>query len=120
MTTINLFQNSKDWQPFTAGQTIFAEGQPGHTMYVVKVGQVEIKVGDKQVGIVEAGSIIGEMALIEPGLPRSATAVALVDCELVEIDERSFNFMVQQTPYFALQVMQIMANRLRRMDSQFK
>jgi CRP-like cAMP-binding protein len=35
---------------------------------------------------------------------------------LVAIDERRFNFLVQQTPFFALQVMRIMSERLRAQD----
>jgi CRP-like cAMP-binding protein len=33
----------------------------------------------------------------------------------VPIDEKYFTYLVQQTPYFALQVMQILSQRLRRM-----
>jgi CRP-like cAMP-binding protein len=53
------------------------------------------------------------------GRPRSATAVAVTTCELVPIDLRRFLFLVQQTPHFALQMMSLMAARLRRMDAQF-
>ncbi|HEU5100134.1 MAG TPA: Crp/Fnr family transcriptional regulator [Roseiflexaceae bacterium] len=59
------------------------------------------------------GGIVGEMALIDDR-PRSATAVAATDCRLVPIDERRFTFLVQQTPMFALAVMRVMAERLRR------
>ena len=46
--------------------------------------------------------------------PRSATAVAETDCELVPIDKRRFWFLVQETPYFAEIVMRVMVDRLRR------
>jgi CRP-like cAMP-binding protein len=59
------------------------------------------------------GSIVGEISLVAPG-PRSATVVAVEDCEFVAIDEPRFQFLVQQTPYFATQVMRVMAERLRR------
>jgi CRP-like cAMP-binding protein len=64
------------------------------------------------------GGIIGEMGLIDRG-PRSATAIAKTDCKLVPLNEQRFTFMVQETPNFALQVMRIMADRLRRMDARF-
>jgi CRP-like cAMP-binding protein len=57
--------------------------------------------------------MFGEMALIDRE-PRSATAVAETDCELVVIDKRRFWFLVQETPYFAEIVMRVMADRLRR------
>jgi CRP/FNR family cyclic AMP-dependent transcriptional regulator len=56
------------------------------------------------------------MALIDQS-PRSATAVAKTDCKLAPIDRRRFEFMVQQTPFFSLTVMKIMADRLRRTNS---
>ena len=57
-------------------------------------------------------TIFGEMALID-NEPRSATAVAITDVELVPISEKQFLFLVTQTPYFALKVMRILAQRLR-------
>jgi CRP-like cAMP-binding protein len=36
---------------------------------------------------------------------------------LTPIDSKRFLYLIQQTPYFALQMMQVMADRLRRMDS---
>jgi CRP-like cAMP-binding protein len=59
-----------------------------------------------------ADSIFGEMALIDSE-PRSATAVAITDVELVPISEKQFLFLVGQTPYFALKVMRTLAQRLR-------
>ena len=59
------------------------------------------------------GGIFGELALIDSS-PRSAAAVAHTDCRLAVIGERRFIFLVQQTPYFALEVMSVMAQRLRR------
>ena len=111
--TINFFQRSKDQESFDAGQLIFAEGQPGTVMYVVTAGEVNILVGETLIETVGPGDILGEMALIDTQ-PRSATAIAKTDCQLAPIDEQRFSFLVQQTPYFAIQVMRIMADRLRK------
>jgi CRP-like cAMP-binding protein len=59
---------------------------------------------------------MGEMALID-SQPRSATAVALTDCSLAVIDEKRFLFMVHETPFFALDIMRILAERLRQMNA---
>jgi CRP-like cAMP-binding protein len=56
------------------------------------------------------------MALIDQA-PRTATAVAKTECKLAVIPERRFLFMVQQTPHFALQIMKVMADRLRKMNA---
>jgi len=57
-------------------------------------------------------TIFGEMALIDDE-PRSATAIAATDVELVPVSEKQFLFLVSQTPYFALKVMRVLATRLR-------
>jgi CRP-like cAMP-binding protein len=92
---------------------IFDVGDPGDVMYGVKEGEVEIFVGDRVLETIGPGSLFGEMSLIE-GSIRSASARAKTDCQIVPINERRFTFLVQQTPFFALQVMRIMAERLRR------
>jgi CRP-like cAMP-binding protein len=61
------------------------------------------------------GAFVGEMALIDRQR-RSASAVARTDCKLVRIDEQRFQFMTQQTPFFALEVMRTLVRRLRGMD----
>jgi CRP-like cAMP-binding protein len=114
MTTIDLFRNSTDTRNFAAGEVIFHQGDPGKIMYAVQDGTVDIRVGDRVIQSHGPGGIFGEMAIIDDQ-PRSATAVAATDCRLVPIDERRFMFLVQQTPFFAIQVMRVMADRTRRL-----
>ena len=116
MVTIDLFRNEENTQLFAAGQKIFSEGEAGDMMYVVVEGQVDLLVKGKLVEEVGSGGVFGEMALIDTGT-RSATAIAKTDCKLAPITEKRFQFLVQQTPKFALQLMRIIADRLRRMDS---
>jgi CRP/FNR family cyclic AMP-dependent transcriptional regulator len=106
-----------DQRAFAAGQVIFAAGSPGDVMYVVKEGEVEVLVGDRVVETIGPGGILGEMALIDHN-PRSASARAKTDCQLVPIDEARFKFMIQQTPFFAIEVMRVMARRLRQMNTE--
>ena len=117
MATVDLF-HAEDTELvfFHAGQQIFREGEPGEVMYVVHDGEVELHVRGQLVDALGPGGVLGEMALIERA-PRSATATAKTDCTLVPIPEKRFMFMVQQTPHFALQIMKVIADRLRRMDS---
>jgi CRP-like cAMP-binding protein len=115
LISLSIFRNAET-STYKAGNIIFAVGEPGKVMYVVSEGEVEIKVGASVVESISPGSIFGEMALIDNS-PRSATAVAKTDCKVVPLDQRRFQFLVQETPFFALQVMTIMANRLRNANS---
>ena len=94
---------------------IFKEGDRGDRMYVVKAGNVELRVVGQTIETLESGDILGEMAMLD-NEPRSATAVASTDCQIVPIDQQKFQFLLKETPYFAIEVMQIMARRLRRMN----
>lgn len=112
MTTINIFKHTTDIRHVDEGELIFSEDEYGDVMYVVQSGNVDVLMSGNLIEVVGEGSIIGEMGLIS-NQPRCATVIAHTDCTLVPIDAKRFEFLVQQTPYFALQVMQIMADRLR-------
>jgi len=111
-----LFQHSPNYKTFTVGQLIFKQGDVGDFMYIVQEGEVDILLHDKVIETVEAGGILGELALID-NRPRAATAIARTDCKVVPIDENRFTYMVQETPHFAIHVMEVMAERLRYMDA---
>ena len=115
MNTLDLFHKTTDFDEFRAGQVIFEAGKPGDTMYVIKEGEVEIKLGEQSVLSLQAGEIFGEMALIDTSA-RSATAVARTDCRLIPITQQRFTFLIQQTPFFSIHVMRILVNRIRKMN----
>jgi CRP/FNR family cyclic AMP-dependent transcriptional regulator len=95
------------------GQAIFSAGDAGREMFIVRTGSVDLRIGDTLLETVEQGGIFGEMALVDPA-PRSASAVAGPDCSLVLVDATSFNDLVRRVPGLALEVMKVMARRLRR------
>lgn len=108
----NIFQRAHDVEQYAAGTTIFAKGDAGDRMYVITAGFVAIQDEDGLIETLGPGELFGELALIDAA-PRSASAVAASDCKLAPIDRSRFLFLVQQTPYFAVQVMQTMAERMR-------
>ena len=102
-----------NYRAFTCGQTLFQKGEPGDVLYIVVEGQVEIRVGEQILEIIDPGGIFGEMALLDDQ-PRMATAIAHSDCLLTAVSRTHFLTLVQRNPRFALQVMRVMADRLRR------
>lgn len=107
-----ILKHAGDPIPYLAGATIFSKGDPGDSMFVVVEGRVDIIVDGEVVDTLEDGDIFGEMSLID-NQDRSADAVAGTDCSLVSIDEQRFIFMTDHTPRFALQVLRLVARRLR-------
>ena len=116
MNMAELFRHETNLQALSAGETLFKAGEPGDLMNVLMSGTAEIIVHHKVVETAEVGAIFGEMAMIDD-LTRSATVIAKSDCKLLPIERKRFNFLIQQTPNFALHVMRVMANRLRNTDN---
>src|SRR5574343_266839 len=112
MIPIDIFSHNTAKITIQAGQALFLEGEEGNQMYVLETGIAEVIVQNRVVETLEHGSIVGEMGLVSPG-PHSASVIAKTDCEFVAVDEKRFQFLVQQTPFFAIQVMRLMAERLR-------
>ena len=101
---------------FKAGEVIFRQGDPADELYIVKSGKVEIRLGNRLLDTLPELSIFGEMALIDHNA-RSATAVAATDATVVPVSEKQFLFLVGRTPHFALNVMRVLAQRLRTTNS---
>jgi CRP/FNR family transcriptional regulator, cyclic AMP receptor protein len=95
-----------------AGETIFKEGETAKELYVIKSGQVEIRLGNRLLATLEANDIFGEMALFDSA-PRSATAVAKTDVALIPVSKKDFVALVSRAPTFALDIMSMLARRLR-------
>jgi CRP/FNR family cyclic AMP-dependent transcriptional regulator len=98
------------------GQVIFSAGEPGREMFIVRTGTVDLRIQDTVVETVEQGGVFGELALVDPA-PRSATAIAGADCTLVLVEPHSFNEMLRRVPGLGLEIMRVMARRLRRANN---
>jgi CRP-like cAMP-binding protein len=109
----DFLRRERDIRSFPAGAAVFEDGSAGDCMFAVIEGEVDIMKGGAVIENVKAGMVFGEMALIDRS-PRSATAVARTDCQLAAVNERRFTFLVQETPFFALEIMRVLAERLRR------
>jgi CRP-like cAMP-binding protein len=115
MITVSMFANEPHKVGIPAGDYLFREGDSSDFLYILLSGQARILVGTREVGVLSAGQIVGEMALIESA-PRSASIRAQTDCEFACIDEKRFRFLITQTPGFAIAVMRTMGERLRGAD----
>ncbi|MBX3086646.1 MAG: cyclic nucleotide-binding domain-containing protein [Anaerolineae bacterium] len=112
---VRVFESSTDGENIAAGHVIFSQGDHGDKMYAVQSGEVDILFNGKVVETVGEGGIFGEMAIIDEA-PRSAGAVARTDCKIVPVDQKRFLYMVQNTPFFAISVMRVISQRVRKLD----
>jgi len=113
VSAFHFLKREKELRSFQAGQPIFSEGEAGDAMYAVTEGEVHIVLRGQVLETVGVGGIFGELALLD-NQPRSASAIAGTDCQVAVIDLKRFGILVQQAPFFAVEVMRVMADRLRR------
>jgi CRP-like cAMP-binding protein len=110
---IQLFHSDPRAMEIPAGSLLYRAGDAGDNMLGVIEGEVDIVAGGQVIETIGPGGIVGEMALID-GSVRSADAVARTDVRVSLIDQAHFERLVSGHPTFALQVMRIMADRLRK------
>lgn len=113
MAAIDSIKRERNTKSYKAGQEIFAEGAAANSMYAVVEGQVDICKNNAVLESIPPEGIFGEMGLVNQK-PRMASAIAKTDCTVVEINQGDFYFLIQHSPYFAIQVMQILSERVRR------
>lgn len=113
MPTFPIFSHEADVRTYEAGQTIFAEGEPDNDlMYAVLEGEVEIVRHGRVLEVIPPDGVFGEMALLDQQ-PRSAAAIAKTVCRVAAITEHRFTRLVSQNPHFALDLMRLLAERVR-------
>ncbi|MGJ3237325.1 MAG: Crp/Fnr family transcriptional regulator [Anaerolineae bacterium] len=112
--TVDFFRNSTETVTYQAGDVIYQSGTEDNKMYAVQSGEVDIYFNGQVIETVSRDGIFGEKSLIDD-MPHTTTAIAKVDSTIVPVDEMKFLFLVHETPTFALQVMRVMASRLRNM-----
>lgn len=115
MNAADLFKHETDTTDLAAGEILFKEGDHGDSMFVLLEGAMVVKFGGKTMEQSGRGALLGEMALIDHS-PRGATVIATEPSRLARVDERRFNFIVQQNPFFARHVMKVLVDRLRHMN----
>ncbi len=109
-----------DLRTLAAGEVLFQAGTPGESLYIVRSGEIELFVRDNAgqkivLTIARPGEIFGELALLDRG-PRTATALALGDTELLELDREDLLLLFQKTPAAALRLLAGMGQMTRKAD----
>lgn len=112
MDFLEIFDDSEDLVTISEGEHIISEGEEGDCLYVLIDGEARITLKGRELGMIQAGEIIGEMALINSE-KRSASVIAATDCRLAMINQVSFSALLKHVPDFSLHLLQVMADRLK-------
>ena len=109
-----------DLRRLAAGDTLFQVGEPGESLYVVRSGEIELFIRDTAgqripLAIVGMGEVFGELALLDRS-PRTATAIAIADAELFELDRDDLLLLFRTSPAAALRLLAAMGRMTRKAD----
>jgi CRP-like cAMP-binding protein len=111
-----------------AGEKLFAEGDPGDSLFLLSEGQVRISkmidgVGEEALAVLKPGAYFGEMSLVD-SLPRSADALADSAAVVYSLSQDDFSALVdsdaQATVGLLSAMVRTMAGRLRETNDQVK
>jgi CRP/FNR family transcriptional regulator, cyclic AMP receptor protein len=113
----NLLAEELDIVRYSVGETVFATGDPGDSMYVIRKGEVEVffkdDTGAKVVlEVAGPGDFFGELSLLDSG-PRTASAVVMRDVEALRVDRRDLDELLRLQPGSALELLTAMGRRMR-------
>jgi uncharacterized membrane protein len=113
----NLLAEELDIVRYSVGETVFATGDPGDSMYVIRKGEVEVffkdDTGAKVVlEVLGPGDFFGELSLLDSG-PRTASAVVMRDVEALRVDRRDLDQLLKLQPGSALELLTSMGKRMR-------
>jgi CRP/FNR family cyclic AMP-dependent transcriptional regulator len=121
-----LTQAQLDWVAKNAHRRVFAAGmnvmtieQPGEAVFIILHGTVKIHIeqGGRDVilSVLGSGDLLGEMSLID-SVGRSASALTLENSLLLWMDKTTFNYLLDNFPPVARNLVKILSARVRLSD----
>ena len=104
----------------SAGEILFRVGEPGDSLFIVETGEVELFINDTTgqkivLTVAERDDFFGDLSMLD-NRPRSATAQALKDTELLVLDRDDLLLLFRKTPDAALSMMAALSAMLRKAD----
>lgn len=107
---------------YRKGELIFLEGDQGNEIFFIGSGSVSIYTFDKSKKVILAylreGEYFGEMALMKPGLERSATAECLMKTKLYILGRHDFQLLIENDRNIAFHLLDYTMDRLRKANQQ--
>ncbi|MFZ9156732.1 MAG: cyclic nucleotide-binding domain-containing protein [Ilumatobacteraceae bacterium] len=101
-----------------AGSVIVDQGQTGREAFVIISGSATVKRNGKKVATLGAGSVVGELSLLDHG-PRTATVVTDTECTMLVISQRQFLAVIDAIPAISHKLLATLAGRIRELDRQY-
>ena len=100
-----------------AGHVLTDQGQMGREAFVLVDGSATVRRNGKKVATLGAGSVVGELSLLDHG-PRTATVTTDTEATVLVIDQRHFLGVLDSVPAVAHKLLANLAAKVREFDRQ--
>lgn len=97
-----------------AGETLMAQGELGHEFVMVEDGHADVVMDGGRINEVGPGDVIGELAVLDDGTPRTASVVARTDVRGIVLTARFMRQMHDRMPAAGAAIDRIAAERRER------
>ncbi|WKK60727.1 CRP-like cAMP-activated global transcriptional regulator GlxR [Corynebacterium sp. P3-F1] len=108
-------------ESFPRGTTIFDEGEPGDTLYIIIEGKVKLARHapdgrENLLSVMGPSDMFGELSIFDPG-PRTSSAVCVTEVEAATMDSEMLRTWINDHPEISQQLLRVLARRLRRTNA---
>jgi CRP/FNR family cyclic AMP-dependent transcriptional regulator len=117
LETIRSLSNGRTLESHASGDVIFRVGEPGDRLYAITDGSVRIEWGRGIFELLEPGDCFGFDVMVDPRRIRYCSAFAATSVQLLPMNREHFLLAIQEFPMFALESLQALDERLRRVKS---
>ncbi len=106
---------------FSAGARLLQQGETGVGLFIITGGRVRVvqqgPSGDERdLGVFERGSVLGELSLLDD-LPRTATVVAMEPTRALVIPVWDFRAALRESPEIAIKLLAVLSRRVRAAEA---
>jgi small-conductance mechanosensitive channel/CRP-like cAMP-binding protein len=106
---------------FADGERIIRQGEPGDSLYLVRAGEVGVRLSvdgaEREVAVLRAGQFFGEMSLMT-GEPRKATCSAKGDATCYVMQHGAFRRVIAAKPQIAEQISAVLGQRQSALEGE--
>jgi CRP-like cAMP-binding protein len=113
---LGLIGRASDEVEVDAGRLLCEEGKPGFEFFLILDGRAGVSRSGRKIATLRRGQYFGELSLLDRK-PRSATVTSETPMQLLVLDQRQFDGVMDQVPGLAHKLLTAMADRLREADA---
>ena len=100
-----------------AGHVLTQPGQEGSGMFILEEGTVAVELPRSGIVTLGPGEFFGELAILAPGLTRTARVQASTPVRCLAVARRDFSAILEAEPDIAVAMLPVLARRIANLET---